>query len=138
MKSTVVRKIAFVSVIVMLSACQKNMQKHQNKALQLQESVARLSEIPDTPLHVVIQKVLKSEQNPDNLQIFCEFSKMPRNDLKSFYMGEMERLGWKLDAEYEGMEHLLNFSKPDGSICLLSFRDKHQLVITLIKKKEML
>ena len=98
----------------------------------------RLSDVPDAPLHVVVRSVVKSEQTPDDLQVFYEYGSLGRQEIKNFYMEEMERLGWRLNFEFEGAELLLEFIKPNGMLCIISFRNKNSFVMTMIKKKDML
>lgn len=133
------RYLLGVSVFVLLvSSCSyKAPFKQQSvEKISLQESIARLSSIPDVPLGVQVKNIIKLENDPDSLQVFCYYGSMKAKDLKIFYNEEMERIGWRLIAEYDGAEILLNFEKPSGIICVISIRMDRQLVITLITKKE--
>lgn len=131
------KSISCVVLLLALSSCgyKSSLKKSTDKAL-LQESIARLSNIPDVPLAVQVRNIVKSEQDPDSVQMFCHYGSMSVQDLKSFYVEEMERLGWKLQAECNGLESLLYFAKPLGDMCVVSIRSHKQLVLTLMTKKE--
>ena len=129
--------IGCILAMITLSSCSANrtFKKSVDKTL-LQESIARLSNIPDVPIGVYVRNIVKSDQDPDSVQIFCHYGSMSAQDLKCFYFEEMERVGWKLKAEHAGVEYLLYFAKPSGDICIVSIRGCQQLVITLMIKKE--
>ena len=128
------------AMLLMATGCQKQYVKKSSKkqhAVSLQESIARLSDIPDAPLETVALKVVKSEQVPDNLQIFYSFDSLSKRDIKTFYIEEMERLGWQLHFGFDGDEDVLEFVKPSGIVCLVVIR-KSSFVITVVKLKDML
>lgn len=136
--------VALLMMIVFFSSCQKNVLKKQQKNVflqqeieALQESVARLSDIPDVPLPVMIKKIENTNAEQDQLQIICDVYDISRADLYSYYEGEMERLGWQLQGSYDQQEGLLVFVKPGGSLCVISLRDHQQMIITIMKKKDL-
>lgn len=134
------QKVAFfVVALLMLSSCHYGLRLGRKaQRFELQESIARISIIPDVPLAVSIVNIVKSEENPNDLQIFCHYGSMLKKILKSFYIEEMERFGWNLIHQCDGQELLLLFENPQGITCVVSIRDKKQLVITILQKKETL
>lgn len=123
-------------LLFFLASCSKQLKKRE--VLELQTSVARFSQIPDAPVYATVKKVVRSEKNPDDAQVFYNCQGLTGlQDIKLFYIEEMERSGWQLDLEYEGHEVLLEFSKPSGMVCHISIRSKNNYVVTLIQKKEM-
>lgn len=132
-------------MILSFSACQKKTLKKEafdveleKEAQVLQESVARISDIPDVPLPVVIKKIIYAPQDSDQLQIFCDMTGVDKIELCSYYEAGMERLGWDFQGFCSAQEELLVFAKPSGSLCVLSLRDNQRMVITIMKKKDLL
>lgn len=132
-------------VALFLSSCQKielkkrpsDLARKQEEAELLQESVARLSDIPDVPLPVIIKKITYAQQDSDQLQICCEMAGIDAEELCSYYEAGMERLGWSLQSSCNAQERLLVFVKPGGSLCVISLRDNQGMVITMMKKKDL-
>lgn len=141
-----IKKILTLYVtLLFFSSCQKNLSKkgvcdveQYHDARALQESVARMLDIPDVPLPVVIKNITYASPESDQLQICCDMAGMNKVELYAYYEGEMERLGWSLQGAYDGLEGMLVFVKPGGSLCVISIRDHKCMVITVIKKKDLL
>ncbi len=136
------KKAFLLSVFLLaLTACSKKNHKNKHRVDRLhcmQESIARLSQVPDAPVFATIKRVVRSEINPDDIQAFYTVGRaISTKELKQFYMEEMERLGWNLRVECEAEELLLEFIRPNHQICIISFRKQHELVITLCTKKDM-
>lgn len=127
--------LSFLAVLSFSSCRYKLISDKKNQNVLLQESIARLACIPDVPLGVQVQSVIKAEQDPDSVQLFCRYGAVAQKYLKSFYIEEMERIGWKLLSEHDGEEVLLLFEKPSGAVCSVSIRDNKKLVVTLLYKK---
>lgn len=136
--------IALFAMLLFFSSCHKHLpsqKMHESEqsrnAQALQESVARIVDIPDVPLPIIIKDITYASLESDQLQIYCDLAGMNRSELYAYYEGEMERLGWSLQGAYDGQEGLLIFVKPGGSLCVLSIRDQGRMVITIIKKKDL-
>lgn len=132
------------AILLFFSSCHKKLPsgkidelEQRRNALMLQESVARILDIPDVPLPIIIKNVTYASSESDQLQMFCDLAGMSRSDLYAYYEGEMERLGWSLQGAYDGQEGLLVFVKPGGSLCVISIRGQNDMVITIIKKKDL-
>lgn len=133
----------FALLVSLFSGCQKHIEKQkrlahdkQTKMYELQESIARLVDIPDVPLQCKIIAIAESEQGSSEFQLICDCALMLHADIISYYKEEMERIGWQLQSEYdrEG-EALLVFIKPGGSVCTVSLRDHQRVVITKMISK---
>lgn len=132
------KKIFFSAfVLLSFSACQKRVaikKTDRNSSYELQESIARLNDIPDLPLQARVQNVMPSQQNSEDMQIICDAGLLGWDDVQNYYEQEMERFGWDLQALYRSdRESLIVFRKASGSLCIISLKDK-QLVITKLKK----
>lgn len=121
--------------LLLLSSCQYQKQsKTRKEHSYVQESLARLADIPDTPMYVHVKNVLKDDENPNQVQIICTFGTgIKRQDLKKFYIEEMERLGWGLLFESAMQDIILVFHKPDGRYCVVSVQGRSDLVVTIYK-----
>lgn len=127
--------LGVASLILFLPSC--HIPKKEAQKMAMEESIARLSMIPDVPFGIEVLDVIKSKSNPNAVQVICKYTiSQSIEDLKSFYLQEMERLGWKLQAEYEGNEIILLFVKAEVYSCMISIRKKQEFVITLLVKKE--
>ena len=126
---------ALLIALLVLPSCQH--QKHggaRKKHSHVQESLARLADIPDVPMYVHVKNVLKDDENPNQTQIICTFGTgIKRQDLKKFYIEEMERLGWGLLLESAMQDIILVFHKPDGRYCVVSVQGQSELVVTICK-----
>lgn len=135
------RKYQYLVVLLLsFSGCshkEAKVRKNNHSRVKFEEEIARLSSIPDAPLHVTLQKVIRSERDPDNVQVRYKIgSSVIREDVKDFYLSEMERIGWMLQLEWLEGEYVLQFMKPRGQMCLITIRENKTLLITLAKKKD--
>ena len=127
--------------IFLLSGCQKkqNINNKQPEIYKLKEFIAKLIDIPDVLMQCKIKKIIESEEDLGQFQIICDCNNINQIDLTNYYKAEMERLGWNLQSIYdETNEVLLVFLKPSGSTCVISLREKNQLYITIMNKKDIL
>ena len=90
---------------------------------------AKLSDIP-IPINADPIPDFFTDSDPLKNQIVLGYrSNMSINDVSSFYIQEMERLGWRKLVAFNGFETLLNFKKPN-KFCSISIRtcscDYHQ------------
>ncbi len=127
-----------IIMVVTFGSCQKKATTKKidiDDTYRLQESIARLSDIPDAPMQVTIQKIVPSLVDSDGIQIFCNSGLLHWDDIKNYYEQEMERIGWIMQYEYQadGIESLMIFIKPSGSLCMISLRNKQLIITKLIK-----
>ena len=99
-----------------------------NKQLRELRDIARQKEakLSDVPIPINVEPIESFFNNtisPDNTVILGYRSSMPMNNICMFYRQEMERLGWRNIAEFDGCEKLLNFQKP-GKFCSVSIRTR--------------
>lgn len=130
--------------VFFLSACQKKRLSNsfggisrKKDSEKNQEIIARLSDIPDSPFSIVLEKAKYSVQRPDQYELWYNTRAMSYEHIKSYYAVQMELLGWKLQGLYDGIddqEDAYVFVKPNGSWCLLSLRGNGQMVLTILKK----
>ncbi|MCX5923673.1 MAG: hypothetical protein NTU89_03865 [Candidatus Dependentiae bacterium] len=136
--------ILFLS-LVFIGGCQNKKaalvkpqkQKKQDK-LFLQESVARISQLPDCPFGFEVKKIVTDENNSENLQIFYQSTNKDLIDyrmIKDSYSSDMELLGWNLSYEFGGPDLILMFVKPSGKACMISLRSGGKLVVSILSKK---
>jgi len=136
----------FLMLFMCLAGCQKNIQQKQKKQQEqvaqkveidpLQETIARLSDIPDVPMSTTMQKIEQSDRDLNQVQIFCDVGSVGWKELCDYYENEMERLGWSLQGRCDLQVGLIVFVKPSGSLCVISMRSQKGMVITLLKKKD--
>ena len=104
----------------------------------LQETIARLSDVPDTPVGFKIKKIEKDESNPDNVRIEYLAKKkdlVQSEDIKHLYCSNMELLGWNLIAMFDGPDLLLLFERPRGKKCIVSLHRDGYLMVSILGKK---
>jgi hypothetical protein len=112
-------------------------QKKQDK-LFLQESIARISQLPDCPFGFEVKKIVTDDNCSENLQIIYQSIDKELVDyhlIKDSYCSDMELLGWNLSYEFEGQDLLLLFVKPSGKTCMISLRSGGKLVVAILDKK---
>ena len=138
------KNILFLLFLCCLSACKKQKidvsvknTKNYEKEQQLQEAIARLSDIADTPLNAIVSAIEYDSQDPEQFKMICKASFDERYDIAQSYKAEMERLGWGLHAQFDtAHELMLVFEKPGKKFCLLSF-EKAAVSIIMMKKKSL-
>lgn len=111
--------------------------KKQDK-LFLQESVARISQLPDCPFGFDIKKIVVDENNPENVQLYYQATDKESIDyhqVKDSYCSDMELLGWNRTCEFDGQDLILVFVKPSGKTCVISLRSGGKLVVAILNKK---
>lgn len=84
---------------------------------QAQQIEARLV---DVPIPVAVKPIAVSFSDRGN-KLLSYISTLPAQEIKKFYIQEMERFGWKQEYYFEGDEMLLSFKKPDR-FCSVSVR----------------
>lgn len=132
------KELLFLGILSCFVACRHKGQKIDKKTFELQASLARFSEIPDAPIYVKVRDIVRSLLHPEDVQVFYDLGKADKVEVKDFYIEEMERRGWRLHAQYDGLEYFLEFVRPSGMICIVSIRDKQKMVVTLLKKGDRL
>lgn len=126
----------------MLSGCthHKKYQKTNSNTEELEETVARITHIPDAPFGLRLHNIVHDQIHPDNVQILYRLLKkaiIDRPDLKTFYMTNMEILGWDLVNQFESeQELLLMFVRPGNIWCLVHFDQHNVLSVVLISEKK--
>lgn len=113
-------------------------------AQQLQETVARVTHIPDIPFGFKVLKVmrdvtpsLESKAQGDNIQILYQplrTTKVVLAQLKQWYETEMETLGWDCMSQFQ-TDHdlLLVFKRPGNVMCHIMIDQQHMITITLLQ-----
>lgn len=117
---------------------QQSYLKQKEDSFALQESIARISDIPDGPVGFKVKEVEKDESNPDNVRIEYKAKRkeaVQLEDIKKLYCSNMELLGWDLTSIFEGQELLMLFEKPRGKKCVVSLRRDGCLMVTILGKK---
>ncbi|MBI2352655.1 hypothetical protein HYV11_00235 [Candidatus Dependentiae bacterium] len=136
------KRFVFTAFLLLFcSACQKKIaiKTIPPEPWQLQESLAKLSDLPDIPLSIKVQKIEFSQLSTKGMQIFGNLLSNSWFDIKEYYEQEMERFGWCFLSEYKAESNeLLVFSRPNGCLLMLSYQEAKQIVITVLNKKEML
>ncbi|MBP6891995.1 hypothetical protein KBB68_00280 [Candidatus Babeliales bacterium] len=134
-------KILFLS-IVFFSGCSRKQQKAMvlkscERTTQLEESVARMTHIPDAPFGFRLQAVIPDQTNPESVQIVYHPVKSLMVDLdvvKKNYEIEMEILGWQLISTFESMEELfLMFKRPGNVWCQIFLSHENILTVMILK-----
>ena len=115
------------------------MQIH-SKNKELEETVARMTQIPDVPFGFRLHSVILDQSNTDNLKILYHPKKSAKIDLeylKKDYMTTMETLGWDFINQFESQhEFLLNFVKPGNIWCQVRFDQNNMLTVWLVSEKK--
>ncbi len=120
-------------------ALKKKSRQARQSQLFLQESLARIPDLPDGPFGFEVKKMISDDQNPENVQIFYQaLDKETVNcdQIKDSYCSDMELLGWKLASVFEGQDMILVFVRPSGNMCVISLRQGGKLVVALLGKKD--
>ena len=90
---------------------------HCSSAELVKEYEARLFDVP-----VLVTSVAKRGSVDEQGGKLLEYtSKTPVEDVKNFYIQEMERFGWQQEYIFEGNELLIHFKKPQR-FCSVSIR----------------
>jgi len=142
------KNVSFIYLFVLLSmfsGCQnkKTVNKKMSRLakqsqMSLQESLARISDLPDGPFGFQVKKMITDQQSPENVQIFYQAldkDTVDYNKIKESYCGDMELLGWKLDSVFDGQDMILVFVRPSGKMCMISLRHGGKLVVVMLGKK---
>ncbi|MFA5998531.1 MAG: hypothetical protein WC747_00725 [Candidatus Babeliales bacterium] len=128
-------------VLLVVTGCQHKKTKvvSRQDSFALQESIARLCDIPDGPVGFKVKEVEKDEGNSDNVRIEYKARKkevVQLEDIKKLYSCNMELLGWNLTSIFDGQDELLMlFERPRGKKCIVSLRLDGCLIVTILGKK---
>ena len=97
-----------------------------NSIDSLRQQEARLIDIP-VPVHAdplnFNGNQLNGEEKDSLVLAYRVYS--TKQDVRSFFVLEMERLGWNMIADIEGLESLLVFIKPT-KVCTVSMRTNYE------------
>ena len=95
--------------------------KKVTKTSQLQEMIARITTIPDTPFGFYVYRVISDEINNSNCQIQYRLLKKIQLDiqaLKQSYIVDMETFGWDCISQFLAEnEMVLLFKRPGNLMC---------------------
>lgn len=96
---------------------------HQLRNLRdtVRQKEAKLSDVPILIDAEPIETCYGSAPPKNNTIILGYRSTMALEDIRMFYMQEMDHWGWKNVAMFDGFETLLNFQKPN-KFCSISIR----------------
>ncbi len=105
----------------------------------LEESVARMTQIPDAVFGFRLQAVIPDQEHEENVQIVYHPVKGSLIDLemvKKYYDMEMEILGWDLVSNFKSTDELcLLFSRPGNVWCQIILSHENILTVMLLTKK---
>ena len=109
------------------------------KISQLEESVARMTQIPDALFGFRLQAVIPDQIHEENVQIVYHPIKGSSIDaamVKKYYEIEMEVLGWQVASAYQSADELLLlFSRPKNIWCQVMLSHENILTVLLLTKK---
>lgn len=135
--------ITFVFLLGFLPGC---VQKKQPLSLNLKnkdldEVVAGLTFIPDTPFGFCVHSVKRDVQDSEDafkvVYHAKKSAKIDLQDLKKSYRTEMELLGWDFVNQFEDeSELLLIFARPLHVLCQVRFDRDNFLTILVLKNKK--
>ena len=124
--------IASCTFLVLLSGCAYHKKIQPQKSDYYQEIIAKFADLPDAPFQAHVEKVVQSDQNPEQIQIFYTCN-MPKVDVIAFYEQQMERLGWELYAQSDAVDSVLHYSKPTVLCTILISGNKFSLYVSTKK-----
>lgn len=107
--------------------------------VDLQEMVARLTQIPDVPLGFEVFQVVYDDVDVENVQIQYRLTKKNASavdlvQLQKVYQADMELLGWNCLKCFNTEQSIfLLFNKPSGSYCQVAFDQDKILKVTLLQ-----
>jgi len=140
------KTLAVCVVLMFVSGCQNKKNAHKKSSypkkqehLFLQESVARISDLPDGPFGFDVKKIVKDDSNKENIQIYYQAKNkeaVDYNEIRNSYCSDMELLGWNLASMFDGEELILIFVRPLGKTCVISLRAHGKLVVAILNKKK--
>lgn len=108
----------FFLCLLLTGGCKKKSINQSNFSIDQEE--ARLIDIP-MPLYDKWFSMAISEQTKQDSTIFGYRSPLSSSTIIDFYVYEMERLGWRQLALFQGAESLIQFESPTR-FCSLSIR----------------
>lgn len=127
---------------ILFSGCSRKQQKamivasSQNNT-QLEESVARMTHIPDAPLGFRLQAVIPDQNNAENVQIVYYPAKgilIDSASVKKYYEIEMETFGWQQLSTFESMDELfLIFQRPGNVSCQVMLSHENILTVMILQ-----
>ncbi len=129
-------------LVSIFAGCSRKQQKamiikSSNCTVQLEESVARMTHVPDAPLGFYLQAVIPDQTNEENVQIvYCPGKgvSVDADVVKKNYEIEMETLGWQLISTFESMEELfLMFVRPGNIWCQIILSHENILTVMVLK-----
>lgn len=96
-------------------------QTKKSKKLSAKEQAKQIeARLVDVPIPVSVKPMAVSFGDRGT-KLLSYSSTLPAQDIKKFYIQEMERFGWRQEYYFEGEEMLLSFKKPDR-FCSVSVR----------------
>lgn len=128
--------------LFILPGCSRKQQKAMivkscQRTTQLEESVARMTHVPDVPFGFRLQAVIPDQANPESVQIVYHPVKGVSIDsdvVKKNYEIEMEILGWQLVSTFESMEELfLMFKRPGNVWCQVVLSHENILTVMILQ-----
>lgn len=137
------RGFFFVFLVFVFSGCKKHkVMVSIPNSLDLQEKVARITEIPDAPMGYKVYYMVTSADNVSDFQIQYKPIKKKvysLDDLKKSYLADMEILGWQSVGVFQGGnekggELILLFKRPSGRMCQVRIDEYEIISVTLFSK----
>lgn len=128
-------KALWCSFLLFCSGCflKKDIVSKKDRIFAHKMLLAKFSNIPDLPLHAVLDQVDYDIHNPDQIQVRY-FIDNAIDDVVDYYMKNMERLGWNCLGKMKLEACCLQFSKPD-LLCTVIIEAKKVLVF-VVKRKD--
>jgi len=109
----------FLLCLLIMGGCMKKPSRQSN-SFAINQQEAKLIDIP-IPLYEKWLSMEVDDSNSQDTTIFGYHSLLSETALIDFYLHEMERLGWRQLAFFQGTESLLQFESPER-LCSISIR----------------
>jgi hypothetical protein len=128
--------------IIFFSGCSHKQEKAMiikscAQTTQLEESVARMTHIPDAPFGFRLQAVIPDQKNPESVQIVYYPIKgvsIDADAVKKNYEIEMEVLGWQLVSTFESVDELyVMFKRPGNVSCHVILSHENILTVMVLQ-----
>lgn len=134
----------FIIFMIFLAGCHKKELKIETKSLkekktEYEQLLAQHSEIPDSQLGFEVDSIVQNSIDSQSVEIIYKPRKkntITIQQLKESYVADMEILGWKMIAEFDGPTMQLIFQKAGRKLLsTIEIQSNLQVKIIVYTKK---
>lgn len=119
-----------VGSLALVTGCGNKKAKFEQYSVQ--ELSAKMADVPECPLSCKCVQALSDEQYSDSIKFVYHSYTSNQAEIRAWYLGEMERLGWS--KEFDWQLHGVHICFKKGKkYCLIRIKEQHKKQIIMLQ-----